>query len=71
MGHSVDKVSMPYLFPSQDITKCVIKFLFRQSMTSKLEDPSSIILESNGRQGKERGRRKYKNMNISITKRAF
>ena len=71
MGHSVDKVSMPYLFPSQDITKCVIKFLFRQSMTSKLEDPSSIILESNGRQGKESGRRKYKNMNISITKRAF
>ena len=66
---STDKVSMSYPISfSRYDTKC-IKFLCRQLMASSTL--SSVILESNGRQGKKRGRRKDKNVNISKTKRAF
>ena len=67
------KVSMSHLISfSRYQTKHVIKFLFRQMMTSYtfkifLESPSKVMA---GR-AKMRGRRKYNNLNISRTKRAF
>ena len=57
---------------SRNQRKCVIKFLFRQLMTSWTFE---ILLRSTSRamadRGKKRGRQKYKNLNISGTKRAF
>ena len=50
----MDKVSMSYLlFFSIYQTKYVIKFLFRQLT---IDNSSSIILWSNGRQGEKEGR---------------
>ena len=68
---SVNKVSLSHLISfSRYQTKCV-KFLLRQSMksyilTSFLNQPLKQWLT-----GKKRGRRKYKNLNISRTKRTF
>ena len=67
----MDKVSMSHLISfSRYQTKCVIKFLFRQLMTS-----FKIFLRSSSKamtdREKKRGRGKYKNLNISTTKRAF
>ena len=69
----MDKVSMSYLFSfSRYQTKCVIKFLFRQLMMSQtirfmLDQPLKQWLT-----GRKRGEgKKYKNFNISRTKKAF
>ena len=66
------KVSMSRLNSfSRYQTKCVIKFIIRQFMTSQ----TKIFLESTFKAMADmeikRGRRKYKNLNISRTKRAF
>ena len=67
------EVSMSHLISfSSYQTKCVIKFLFRQLMTSWilrffLDQPLKQWLTWK----KKRGRQKYKNLNISRTKRAF
>ena len=59
-------------FPSQDIKQNVLLSTCLDNWwCHKLKNLSSIILKSNGRQGKKRGRRKYKNFNISRTERAF
>ena len=61
---SMDKVSMSYLFFfSRYQTKCVIKFLFNIYLRST----SKAMADRE----KKRGRWKYKNLNISRTKRAF
>ena len=68
----MDKVLMSHLISfSRYQTKCVINFLIRQLMTSLTlrfflgQPPKQWLTEIN------RGRRKYKNLNISRTKRAF
>ena len=69
----MDKVSLPYLFSfSKYQAKCVIKFLFRQLMTSKaLRFIFYQPLEQWLTVEKIRGRKKDKNSDILRTKRAF
>ena len=64
---------MSYLFSfSRYQTKCVIKFLFRQLMTSStLTFTFDHPLEQRPAGRKRKGERKYKSLNISRTKRAF
>ena len=62
----MDKVPMSHLISSSRYqTKCVIKFLFRQLMTSGSTSKAMADRE------KKRGRQKDKNLNISRTKRGF
>ena len=67
------KIYMSYLFTfSRYQRKCVIKFLFRQLMTSPTfkiypQSPSKAMAERE----KKRRRKKYKNLNISRTEKAF
>ena len=64
-----DKVSMSYFFPSQDIKRNVLRFYSDSWWRHK-----RFIFNHPLKQwstGKKRERRKYKNLNISWTKRAF
>ena len=67
----MEKVSVSHLISfSRYQTKCVIKFLLRQLMTSWkifLGSTSKATADS----GKNMGRRKYKNWNILRTEIAF
>ena len=69
----MDKVSMPYLFSFPRYqTKCVIEFLFQtidDIINFKIYLGSSCKAMAD--REKKRGGRKYKNLNISRTKRAF
>ena len=73
----MDKVSMPHHISfSRYQTKCVIKFLIRQFMRSQtlrffLNQPLSNDWQGKKEGEKKRGKRKYKNLNISRMKRAF
>ena len=71
---SMDKVSVSYIFFfSRYQTRCVIKFLLKQLMTSDYN--FKIYLQSTSKattgKGKKRGRWKYKNLNISWPKIPF
>ena len=68
------KCSMSHLISfSRYQTKCVIKFLFRELMTFKIN--FKIFLESTSRtmadRGEKNGRRECKNLDVSRTKIAF
>ena len=63
---------MPYLFSfSRYQTKCVNNFLVRLLMTSNFKIYLESTSEAMADREKKRGRRKYKNLNISRTKKAF
>ena len=69
----MDKVSVSYLFSFPRYqAKCVIKFLFRQLMTSQT---LRVILDQSSKQwltGRKRGEEgNNKSLNISTTKKGF
>ena len=70
----MDKVSVSHFISSSRYeTKCVIKFLLSIDSCDVIN--FKIFLGSTAKamadRGKKRGRQKYKNLNISRTKRAF
>ena len=66
----MDKVSMSYFFPSQDMNQNLL-------LKSKCDDVINfkICLQTTSKamadREKKRGKQKYRNLNISKTKRAF
>ena len=67
----MDKVSVSHLISfSRYQTKCVIKFFLDNDVINFKIFPGSIS-KAMADMEKKRGKRKYKNLNISRTKRAF